>query len=73
MKLNKRAFENVFGRLKVVLKLIVDDNGDNNLVGNNRGKLFRDATIVDVAHLPTNDENLMSDDLQDDEESTSSY
>ena len=45
--LSEKAFKNVHGRLQVVLKCIVDDNGGNSLVESRRGKLFRDATITD--------------------------
>lgn len=54
--LSKDAFINVHGRLKVVLRCIVDDNGGNNLVESKRGKLFRDATIIDL----TNDEDTVN-------------
>ena len=43
--LSTKAFDNVFGRLKVVLRCILDDNGGNTLVESKRGKLFQDATI----------------------------
>ena len=43
--LSLKAFENVFARLRVVLRCIVDDDGGNQLVESKRGKLFRDATI----------------------------
>ena len=43
--LSIKAFDNVFGRLRVVLSCIVQDNGGNRLVESKRGKLFRDATI----------------------------
>ena len=43
--LSSKAFNNVFGRLKVVLRCILDDNGGNTLVESKRGKLFREATI----------------------------
>ena len=39
------AFANVFSRLRVVLSLIVEDNGGNELVEKKRGKLFCDASL----------------------------
>jgi hypothetical protein len=46
--LSPQAFQNVFNRLRVVLACIVDDKGGNTLVESKRGKLFRDATIIDL-------------------------
>jgi hypothetical protein len=46
--LSQNAFPNVYNRLRVVLACIVDDNGGNRLVESKRGKLFRDATIIDL-------------------------
>jgi hypothetical protein len=46
--LSQEAFSNVYKRLRVVLVCIVDDNGGNRLVESKRGKLFRDATIIDL-------------------------
>ena len=46
--LSPTAFKNVYNRLQVVLQCILKDNGGNQLVGKKRGKLFRDATIVDL-------------------------
>ena len=43
--LSTKAFDNVFGRLRVVLRCILDDDGGNRLVESKRGKLFRDARI----------------------------
>ena len=43
--LSPKAFANVHGRLKVVLKCIVDGAGGNELVEQKRGKLFNDCTI----------------------------
>jgi hypothetical protein len=37
----------------------VDDNGGNRLVGSKRGKLFRDATIIDLT-----DEDDQNDPIQ---------
>jgi hypothetical protein len=51
--LSPKAFTNVHRRLRVVLSCIVDDEGGNSLVEMKRGKLFRDATIID---LTTEDE-----------------
>ena len=41
------ALTKVHDRFKVVLALIVEDKGKNNLVEKKRGKLFRDMTIPD--------------------------
>jgi hypothetical protein len=38
----------VYARLRVVLSCIVEDQGGNSLVETKRGKLFRDATIIDL-------------------------
>ena len=46
--LSSKAFYNVHSRLKVVLSCIVQDKGDNSLVESKRGKLFRDATLIDL-------------------------
>jgi hypothetical protein len=46
--LSQEALSNVYKRLIVVLVCIVDDNGGNRLVESKRGKLFRDATIIDL-------------------------
>ena len=46
--LSQEAFYNVHRRLRVVLVCIVDDDGGNRLVESKRGKLFRDATIIDL-------------------------
>jgi hypothetical protein len=46
--LSQKAFSNVYNRLIAVLTCIVDDNGGNQLVESKRGKLFRDATIIDL-------------------------
>ncbi len=46
--LSPGAFINVFGRLRVVLSCIAEDGGGNSLVEKKRGKLFRDATVVDL-------------------------
>ena len=54
--LTPKAFENVHKRLRVVLSCIVEDKGGNTLVESKWGKLFRDATIID----------LTEDDQQDD-------
>lgn len=46
--LSPDAFKNVHNRLRVVLSCIVDDKGGKSLVESKRGKLFRDATIIDL-------------------------
>jgi hypothetical protein len=46
--LSPQAFKNVYARLRVVLSCIVEDQGGNSLVETKRGKLFRDATIIDL-------------------------
>jgi hypothetical protein len=53
--LSPQAFTNVHRRLRVVLSCIVEDEGGNSLVEMKRGKLFRDATIID---LTTDDDEL---------------
>jgi hypothetical protein len=71
--LSQKAFTNVYNRLRVVLTCIVDDNGGNRLVESKRGKLFRDATIIDLT-----DENdpiqpeILDVDLEDDNLSVTS-
>jgi hypothetical protein len=59
--LSQKAFSNVYSRLRVVLVCIVDDNGGNRLVESKRGKLFRDATIIDLT-----DEDDQNDPIQPD-------
>ena len=46
-----KSFENVFGRSKIVLQCMVKDEGGNALVEQDRGKLFRDATIIDLTDV----------------------
>ena len=53
--LSPDAFKNLHKRLQVVLSCIVEDKGDNSLVETKRGKLFRDATIMDLTE--DDDEN----------------
>ncbi len=71
--LSQEAFTNVYKRLRVVLACIVDANGGNRLVESKRGKLFRDATIIDLT-----DENdpiqpeILDVDLEDDNLSVTS-
>ena len=56
--LDPKAFVNVFGRLRVVLRCILDDNGGNSKVESKRGILFRDATIIDLTQdEQENDQN----------------
>ena len=64
--LSPDAFQNVHGRLRVVLNCIVDDNGGNNLVEKKRGKLFRDSTILEIDNQ--DDEN-SSEEFSDDDSS----
>jgi hypothetical protein len=58
-------------KLRVVLTCIVDDKGGNSLVESKRGKLFRDATIIDLTDDYDDDDNgivvqaLDLDDLDD--------
>ena len=59
--LSQEALSNVYKRLIVVLVCIVDDNGGNRLVESKRGKLFRDATIIDLT-----DEDDQNDPIQPD-------
>ena len=54
--LSTQAFYNVFKRLRVVLQSIIKDEGGNRLVEQHRGKLFRDANIIDLTSI--DDENL---------------
>ena len=44
--LSEKAFKNVHHRLKIVLQLIVKDEGRNKLVEAHRGKIFLDATKI---------------------------
>ena len=60
--LSPEAFKNVHRRLRVVLTCIVDDAGGNSLVETKRGKLFRDATIIDL----TEEDNAGSNENQPD-------
>ena len=53
--LSLAAFKNVHCRLRVVLSCIVEDKGGSSLVESKRGKLFRDATIIDLTD--DNDDN----------------
>jgi hypothetical protein len=46
--LSPDAFKNVHRRLRVVLSCIEEDKGGNSLVEQKRGKLFRDATLIDL-------------------------
>ena len=46
--LNIRAFTHVHGRLRVALVCICDDAGGNTMIEAKRGKLYRDATIIDL-------------------------
>ena len=45
-RLRSTVFANVYKRLLRVLKLIIDDNGDNNMVESERGKLFSDPVLA---------------------------
>ena len=73
--LNRQAFKNVHGRLRVVMRCILDDDGGNNKVEQKRGKLFRDATIIDLSldddednnNHTNNEEEVIPDDCSDDE------
>lgn len=66
--LNKVAFENVFQRLQVVLRCILDDNGANNLVKKKR-KLFCNATIVNLTNDNSDKDNIINiDNFEEDEE-----
>ena len=53
--LSPNSFKNVHMRLRVVLFCIVEDKGGNSLVEMKRGKLFRDASIIDLTE--DDDEN----------------
>lgn len=55
--LDEGAFARVFNRLRVVLSCIVDDGGGNEKVESKRGKLFRDATIIDLTEEDDENEN----------------
>jgi hypothetical protein len=65
--LSPNAFKNVHGRLRIVLQCIVDDAGGNTLVESKRGKLFRDATILENRLEDNNEESneLYNDDFDD--------
>ena len=59
-ELSIRAFQNVWKRLRVVLRCILDDDGGNQLVEEKRGKLFRAANIdpfLDENNKSNNSEN----------------
>lgn len=60
--LSIRAFKNVHGRLRVVLAAIVEGNGSNDLVEAKRGKLFREATIIDDNEGAPEDEAIVEED-----------
>lgn len=73
--LSANAFRNVYNRLRVVLSCIVEARGDNHLVESKRGKLFRDATIIDITNDNVNEDdsvnNFQDTDIVSDEESIS--
>jgi hypothetical protein len=56
--LNINAFTRVFRRIRVVLRCILDDNGGNQRVEAKRGKLFRDATIIDLTEEAEENEEI---------------
>ena len=45
--LSPNAFQNMHGRLRLVLQCILEDNGGNSLMESKRGKLLRDATVLE--------------------------
>ena len=53
--LSEKAFKNVHRRMKIVSQLIVKDEGGNKLVEEHRGKLFRDATTIDLTSMDDED------------------
>ena len=55
-----------------MLVYIVEDDEGNQKVEEKRGQLFWDATIVDVAPLPTNDDNMALPDLENDNDNVAS-
>ena len=75
--LSPKAFSNVHNRLRVVLRCILDDRGGNRLVEKKRGKLFRDATIIDLTNEDDEDNNetapIVVVDIEDDDISIQSY
>ena len=62
--LSQEALSNVYKRLIVVLVCIVDDNGGNRLVESKRGKLFRDATIIDLTDEDDQNDPIQPDSLE---------
>ena len=74
--LSTMAFSNVYKRLRVLLRCILDDDGGNQLVEQNRGKLFRDAKIADLTTFDNNkivaEIQPMFFDIEEDDMSTSS-
>ena len=75
--LSPKAFYNVHNRLRVVLRCILDDRGGNRLVETKRGKLFRDATIIDLTNEYDDDGNeiqpIVVVDIEEDDVSIQSY
>jgi hypothetical protein len=69
--LNIEAFSNVFKRLRVVLRCILDDDGGNRLVEAKRGELFRDATIIDLTEETIKTESETTDQMYEDEDDDS--
>ena len=59
--LNSKSFHNVWKQLRVVLVCIIDDEGGNQKVESKRGKLFRDATIIDLTNEDDEDESEIID------------
>ena len=74
--LSTTAFSNFYKRLRDVIRCILDDYGGNQLVEQNRGKLFRDAKIADLTTFDNNEitteNHPMIFDIEDDDISASS-
>ena len=74
--LQEESFKRVHGRLRVVLRCIMDDNGGNNKVEEKRGLLFRDCNLIDLPEENTHNNetmtvtNIIEDDVEDDDESS---
>lgn len=62
-RLKPEAFKKVYDRLYLVLRLIIEDNGGNNLVESKRGKLFRDPVLPDEMEQQVDDAEPEAHDL----------
>ena len=65
--LSEKAFKNVHHRFKIVLQSIVKDEGGNKLVEAHRGKIFQDATIIDLTSIDDEDDIKLPTNIPDDD------